>query len=85
MTTIENTIPRLVYQCKNGKAWMDMRTVTDPADIYESLAVELVAKKINACLWVKSITRKQKYTHVEITVTYDNGNRAIYYLKATSF
>ena len=80
MTVITDTIPRIVEQRKQGRAWETISTATNSEGIYYRLAAALANKKINACTYIKSISRYQAYDHVEITVTYDNGCRTIYYL-----
>jgi len=71
---------QMIAQLKlsDGK-WHDNCVFTDEAEIYRRLSENLIAKKINKCLYIKSISRRQNYdgTH-DITVTFVNGVRHIY-------
>ncbi len=67
------------YQEKEKGHWVVRWTTDDPARVYECLARELIAKKINKCAWVKSIKREQLYNgFVRVTVAYENGGRRVY-------
>lgn len=68
-----------VVEVKNGSKWEVTLTVSDEADVYKSLANDLVNKKLNKCTYIKSIKRTPLYNGFdEIRVVYDNGVRAIY-------
>lgn len=68
-----------VIEIKDGKKWIISRTVTDPETVYTSLAHDLIAKKINACLYIKTIRRIPNYNGSQnIIITYDNNVRATY-------
>lgn len=69
---------RLVETKRNGK-WEVSLTVTDKNEIWESLAKDLIAKKIHKATWIKSIRDNSNYDGTRnITVTYDNNVRSIY-------
>ena len=72
-----------VAQKKQGRAWVDTYTDNIPSSVYESLAHDLVAKKINNAPYIKNIRRTQHYTHSEIIVTYDNNVRSVYTLPSS--
>lgn len=68
-----------VVEVKNGSKWEVTHTVSDVADVYKSLANDLVNKKLNKCTYIKSIKRTPLYNGFdEICVVYDNEVRAIY-------
>lgn len=72
-----------VIEVKEGRNWNLHRVVTDEKEIYESLAHDLIAKKISACTWIKSIKRTQNYDGtITITVLYDNNCRSLYTVKS---
>lgn len=74
----DTKITRIV-QIKNGRGWTETYRDENPATIYDSLAHDLIAKKVNACTWIKSVKRVPQYNGLQtITVTYDNGCRSIY-------
>lgn len=51
-------------------------------DIYDFLAHELIAKKINKCTYIRSIKRRPLYNgFIEVIVLYNDGVRAIYTIK----
>ena len=69
---------RLVETKRNGK-WEVSLTVTDKNEIWESLAKDLIAKKIHKATWIKRVQDKPNYDGTRnITVTYDNNVRSIY-------
>lgn len=71
-----------VIEIKNGTKYEIMETYTNPYFIYESLARELIAKKLLHCEWIKSIKDRTNYDGTRtITVTYNNDTRAIYTIK----
>lgn len=66
-------------ELKTGRNWEVYRVETDASEIYEALARDLIAKKINGCTYIKSIKRVCNYDGTQtITVTYDNNCRSIY-------
>ncbi len=74
-----NNKVNMTIEVKNGKTYEVTRVVEDRVEIYESLARDLISKKINACTYIKSIKRVQLYNGFEkITVNYDNNVRRIY-------
>lgn len=67
------------YQAKVGSEYVTKWTTEDEARIYDDLAHELIAKKVNKCLWIRSIKRLPLYNGYDhIIVTYDHGGRRIY-------
>lgn len=67
------------FQIKSGNKWHTTYEVTDPAAVYEFLSSDLIAKKLNACTYIKSIKRVNNYDGTQtITVTYDSATRNIY-------
>lgn len=74
----ETKVSRIV-QIKTGRGWKETYRDENPARVYDSLAHDLIEKKIVACSWIKSIRREPLYTGLQkITVAYDNGTRSIY-------
>jgi hypothetical protein len=72
-----------VIEVKKGRAYETTATITDTAAIYESLAGDLIAKKLHGCTWITRINDRCNYDGTRtITVTYNNGCRAIYTVKA---
>lgn len=72
-----------VIEVKKGNKWEMTDTWTDEKEIYNSLAHDLIAKKINACAWIKTIKRTYHYDGYQtITVDYGNGVRAQYTVTA---
>jgi hypothetical protein len=71
---------RYIYQVKQGREYMTTFCCTDEKQVYDDLAHELIAKKINNCLWIRSIKRENLYNGYErITVYYDHGEgRRVY-------
>ena len=64
---------------KSGRTWKESYTNTNPADVYESLSMALINKKIHACSYIKSIKRVNNYDGTQsITVNYDNGVKTVY-------
>lgn len=71
-----------VVEVKEGRNWNIHHEVTDEKEIYESLAHDLIAKKLSSCTWIKSIKRVQNYDGtITITVNYDNNCRSLYTVK----
>lgn len=47
--------------------------ITDERQVYQSLANDLIGKKLNNCLYIQSITRVNNYDGTQtITVKYNN-------------
>ena len=75
------------YERKEGSKFIATDSNSDDAAlVYEFLAHDLIAKKINACRYIKTIARKPLYNGFDqIIVTYcDDGNvygRRIYTVK----
>ena len=70
------------FQIRSGNKWGTTHETTDPAEVYEFLSRDLIAKKINACTYIKSIKRVNNYDGTQtITVTYDSATRNIYTIK----
>ena len=71
------------FQVKHGRKWGTEYEYTDHASIYEWLVHDLVAKKINACTYIRSIKRTNNYDGTQtIVVTYDGNTRNIYTIPA---
>lgn len=72
------TISR-VAQKKVGRCWKETYRTENEAEVYEALANDLIAKKLNNASSIKSIRRNSNYDGTqEIIVTYDMDVRAIY-------
>lgn len=72
-----------VAEKKTGKKWEQTFVTTDEKEVYESLARDLIAKKIHHCSWIVRISDDSNYDGTrKIVVTYDNGCRSIYTVKA---
>ena len=71
-----------VFQIRVGNAWSTTLEDTDSANVYEFLTHDLIAKKLNACTYIKSITRVNNYDGTQtVTVTYDTATRNVYTVK----
>ena len=69
-------------EIKESRTWRESYTVTDPAQVYQDLAGDLIAKKINCCTYIRSIKRTNLYNGFQkIVVSYDNDVRATYIVK----
>lgn len=70
-------INSIYEKLENGKyIASDVEMCKDPGIVYESLAMDLISKKINCCQWIKSIKRKQLYNgFIQITVIYCNDGK----------
>lgn len=72
---------RLVEQ-KVNNAWVETFRETDENKIWESLAKDLIAKKLHKATWIRSVRDSSNYDGTrDITVYYDNGVRSIYTVK----
>ena len=70
------------FEEKQGRKFVVTWESDDAMQVYDDLAHELIAKKINNCTWIRSIKRTPLYNGFDrITVTQDNGNRRIYTVK----
>lgn len=72
---------RVVFQHKQGNEWVET-WATEGERVYEDLAKDLIAKKLENCTYIRSIKRKQNYDGTNtITVNYTpdcGGGRRIY-------
>lgn len=76
---IGNTTEGFVYEEKRGSKYTQTFECHDGERTYRDLSNELIAKKINACTWIRSIKRIPLYNGFDrITVTYDHGGRRVY-------
>lgn len=77
------TVPRMEIQQKSGKSYVTDRIETDARAIYKSLASDLINKKLANCPWITRVVRERRYDGTQkIVVTYDNGWRTIYIIRA---
>lgn len=78
-----NNKVNMTIEVKNGKTYEVTRVCEDRAEVYESLARDMVNKKICACTYIKSIKRTQLYNGFEkIIVNYDNNVRTTYTIES---
>ena len=78
-----NNKVNMTIEVKNGKTYEVERVVEDRADVYESLARDMVNKKLCCCTYIKSIKRTQLYNGFEkIIVNYDNNVRTTYTIES---
>ena len=74
---------RRVTEVKKGNKWEVTYIEVDELLIYKALTDDLIAKKINACKYIKSIKRMTNYDGTQnIIVNYDNGCRSTYTVKS---
>ena len=67
------------FQIRSGNKWGTTFETTDPAEVYEFLTSDLIAKKLNACTYIRSIKRTNNYDGTQtIVVTYENVTRNVY-------
>ena len=72
-----------VAQRREGKTWKITFIDTNEESVYKSLARDLIHKKLHGASYICRITDKTNYDGTrDITVTYDNGCRSIYTVKA---
>ena len=77
-----NTINMVTEVKENGKYKVSY-TYDDALYIYDRLAHDMIAKKINRCTWITSIKRTPLYNGFDrITVTYNNKVRNIYTIES---
>lgn len=68
-----------IMEKKTGKGYETTYETSIPELVYESLAKDLISKKICACTWIKSIKRIQNYNGtITIIVNYNNNTRSVY-------
>lgn len=73
---------KLTVYIKEGKNYIETYATTDPVTVYQRLTDSLIAKKINACKWIRSITRVNLYNgYQKITVLENNGCKSEYIIK----
>ncbi len=73
---------KMTAYIKEGKNYIESYTTTDPETVYKRLAADLIAKKINACNYIRSIKRVNLYNgYQKITVLQDNACKIEYIIK----
>lgn len=73
---------KLTVYIKENKKYIEVYATTDTETIYKRLTGELIAKKINACQYIRSIKRENLYTgYQKIIVLETNGIKAEYIIK----
>ena len=78
-----NNKVNMTVEVKNGKNYEVTRVCEDRAYVYESLARDMVNKKICCCTYIKSIKRVNLYNGFEkIIVSYDNNVRTTYTIES---
>lgn len=74
-------IKRECYK-KTGSHWKSTFIDKNPETVYQSLALDLIAKKINECSYITKITRRNNYDGTQtITVYYSNDIKQEYVVK----
>lgn len=74
-------IKRIVYK-KSGRVWEVLRIETSIERVYDYLAHDLIAKKIQKCTWIKSIKNVPRNNGTRtIYVYYDNDTMSKYIIK----
>ena len=72
-----------VLEKKVGRTYEVETIITDTERIYTDLATEIIAKKLHNCTWITRITDNCNYDGTRtITITYNNGYRSRYTVKA---
>ena len=78
-----NNKVNMTIEVKNGRQYEVTRICEDRAEVYESLANDLINKKMCGCTYIKSVKRIQLYNgFIKIVVTYDNGVRTTYTIES---
>lgn len=78
-----NNKVNMTIEVKNGKTYEISSVNENRAEVYESLARDMVNKKLCACTYIKSIKRTQLYNGYEkIIVNYDNNVRCVYVIES---
>jgi hypothetical protein len=73
---------KMTVYTKDGKTYNESHTTDDKLTVYQRLAEDLIAKKINACTYIRSIKRMNLYNGFQrITVHMDNGVKVEYIVK----
>ena len=67
-----------VFEAKDGRTYKETYRDENPLRVYEGLAHCLIAKKIDECLWIKRIVKKQRYDGYVTIVFYEDGGRRVY-------
>ena len=71
-------VSKQVY-VKNGRNYELSHTTTNSEEVYKDLAQALISKKINCCLYIRSIKRIPLYNGFQrIDVLYDNGVKVVF-------
>lgn len=79
---MDNSVIKRIAQKKDKKTWVNTYIDTCPETVYKALSHDLIAKKLNACAYIKSIKRIQNYDGTNtIIVLYDNNTRSVYTIK----
>ena len=77
-----NNKVNMTIEVKNGKKYEVERVIENRAEVYESLARDMVNKKLCCCNYIKSIKRVNLYNGFEkIIVNYDNDVRRVYIIE----
>ena len=72
-----------IFEEKQNGKYVETFRCDDEQRVYDFLAHELIAKKLESCQYIRSIKRKQLYTgFIQIIVSYINGDRRTYTVKA---
>lgn len=73
---------KMTVYIKDGKSYAETYCATDPAIIYERLCRDFIAKKLNACEYIRSIKRENLYNgYQRITVLQNNDCKTVYIIK----
>ena len=67
------------YAKRNNKI-VETYSTTDPAEIYERLTHTMIAKYINKCKWVRTITRENLFNGYQKITVYQTENRKDIYI-----
>ena len=82
LNTMDSNKIYRIAQKKENNNWINCYETYNETEIYKSLCNDLIAKKINACRYIKSIKRIQNYdSTIKIIVSYDNNTRSVYRIK----
>lgn len=73
---------KMTVYTKDGKTYNESLTTDDKLTVYQRLTENLIAKKINACTYIRSIKRMNLYNGFQrLTVYMDNGVKVEYIVK----
>jgi hypothetical protein len=73
---------KMTVYTKDGKTYRESYTIDDKFTVYQRLTEDLIAKKINACTYIRSIKKMNLYNGFQrITVYMDNGIKIEYIVK----